>query len=63
MGRGTLKQIVHFYNTRDVAAEGWPAGEVPETVNHDELGNLGMTDKEEDDLVSFLRTLTDGFKP
>jgi cytochrome c peroxidase len=59
----TLKQLVHFYNTRDVAGEGWPAGEVPETVNHDELGNLGMTDKEENDLIAFLRTLTDGFQP
>jgi cytochrome c peroxidase len=57
----TLKDIVHFYNTRDVPAAGWPEGEVPETVNHDELGNLGMSDAEENDLVEFLKTLTDGY--
>ncbi len=55
----TLKEIVHFYNTRDV--ENWPAAEVSETVNHDELGNLGLTSTEEDDIVAFLLTLTDGY--
>ncbi len=57
----TLKDIVHFYNTRDVPAAGWPESEVPATVNHDELGDLGMTDAEENDLVAFLLTLTDGY--
>jgi cytochrome c peroxidase len=57
----TMKDIVHFYNTRDVPAAGWPDGEVPETVNHDELGDLHMTDAEENDLVEFLKTLTDGY--
>jgi cytochrome c peroxidase len=57
----SLKDIVHFYNTRDV--EPWPAPEVPENVNHDELGNLGLTDEEEDAIVAFLETLTDGFEP
>ena len=27
----TLKDIVHFYNTRDVSEEVWPAPEVPRT--------------------------------
>src|SRR5438132_1512285 len=58
----TLKNIVHFYNTRDVPDAGWPKAEVPETVNHDELGDLGMTDREEDDLVAFLLTLSDGYR-
>jgi cytochrome c peroxidase len=48
-----------FYNTRDVDPS-WPAPEVSETVNHDELGNLGLTSKEEDDIVAFLLTLSDG---
>ncbi len=56
----TLKEIVHFYNTRDV--EPWPAPEVPENVNRDELGNLGLTDEEEDAIVAFLETLTDGYE-
>jgi cytochrome c peroxidase len=59
----SLKQIVHFYNTRDVRSADWPDAEVPETVNHDELGDLGLTDAEEDDIVTFLLTLTDGYKP
>ena len=57
-----IKEIVRFYNTRDVPEAGWPAGEVPETVNHDELGDLGLTNREEDDLVLFLQTLTDGYR-
>ena len=59
---GTMEEIVHFYNTRDVDGEGWDEAEVPATVNHDELGNPGMTDEEEAALVAFLKTLTDGYK-
>jgi cytochrome c peroxidase len=55
----TLEEIVHFYNTRDV--EPWPAPEVPQNVNSDELGDLGLTAEEEAALVAFLRTLTDGY--
>ncbi|MDR1729543.1 MAG: cytochrome B6 [Prevotellaceae bacterium] len=54
----TLKDIVHFYNVRDVDP-GFPPSEYPETVNHDELGNLGLTAIEEDAIVAFLQTLTD----
>lgn len=57
----TLEDIVHFYNTRDT--EPWPPPEVPENVNVDELGNLGLTDQEEAAIVAFLRTLTDGYQP
>jgi cytochrome c peroxidase len=28
-----------------------------------QVGNLGLTDQEEDDIVAFLKTLTDGFEP
>ena len=55
----TLYDIVHFYNTRDVAGAGWAAPEVPETVNMDELGDLGLTKREELAVVAFMRTLTD----
>ncbi len=44
---------------RDVGE--WPAPEVAENVNTDELGNLGLTDAEEDALVAFMQTLSDGF--
>jgi cytochrome c peroxidase len=73
----TLKGIIHFYNTRDVKptcpplyteADAlsfgcWPAPEVSENVNTAELGDLGLTDAEEDDIVAFLKTLSDGFQP
>lgn len=55
----TLYDIVHFYNTRDVAGAGWAAAEVPETVNSEELGDLGLTKLEELRLVAFMKTLTD----
>ena len=73
----TLEGIVHFYNTRDVkpvcpglyteaealAADCWPAPEVAENVNTDELGDLGLTAEEEAAIVAFLKTLSDGFEP
>jgi cytochrome c peroxidase len=69
-----LKQIVHFYNTRDVLPrcgphdprEGiacWPAPETTENINKSKVGNLGLSNQEEDALVAFMQTLTDGFAP
>lgn len=61
-----LKTVVHFYNTRDVpgainpeTGNPWQKGEVDENKNTEELGNLGLSDTEENDLVAFLKTLTD----
>lgn len=59
----TLKQVVAFYNRRDVAPTRFGAPEVPENVNRTELGNLGLSEAEEDDLVAFLHTLSDGYRP
>jgi cytochrome c peroxidase len=56
----SLKEVVHFYNTRDVGM--WPSPEVPENINTDELGDLGLTDAEEDAIVAFMKTLSDGYK-
>jgi cytochrome c peroxidase len=55
----TLKEVVHFYNTRDVASQHWPAPEVLANVNRDELGNLLLSAAEEDAIVAFLEALTD----
>ena len=68
----SLKSIVHFYNTRDVlrrcgtndAGEGttcWPAPESTGNMNTKFVGRLGLSDEEENALVSFMQTLTDGF--
>jgi cytochrome c peroxidase len=59
----SLEEIVHFYNTRDVPEEGWPAPEVAFNVNTDELGNLGLTADEEAAIVAFMKTLSDGYVP
>ena len=70
-----LIDITHFYNTRDFLSDCslvnnpkpgktcWPAPEYPPTVNVDELGNLGLSDDDEDALVEFMKTLTDGYVP
>jgi cytochrome c peroxidase len=72
----SLKGIVHFYNTRDVkptcaniftteadalAQNCWPVAEIEANVNKAELGNLKLTDAEENALVAFMKTLSDGF--
>ncbi len=58
----SLEDIVHFYNTRDIRDAGWPPPEYGENVNHDELGDLGLTENEEAAIVAFLRTLSDGYE-
>ena len=71
----SIKDIVHFYNTRDTlpACEGhgnpqpavncWPAPEVVANINREELGKLGLSDTEEEAIVAFLKTLNDGWTP
>jgi cytochrome c peroxidase len=56
-----LRQVVVFYNTRDVGP--WPPPEVRMNVNRDELGDLGLSEQETDDIVAFMQTLTDGYNP
>lgn len=60
----SLKEVVHLYNTRDVASENWPLPEVNRNVNREEfegkpLGNFELSDEEEDAIVAFMKTLTD----
>ena len=68
----SLKAVVHFYNTRDklpvcvndltkAGIDCWPPAEVGQNINDEELGNLDLTDQEEDDIVVFLQTLSDGY--
>jgi cytochrome c peroxidase len=72
----SLKQLVHFYNTRDkypfnVTSGHCPQGTIekvncwpmPEVKNNLDMttGDLGLTDKEEDQIVAFLQTLNDGY--
>ena len=68
----SLKEIVHFYNTRDLLPrcqardpgekkDCWPPPETADNMNTKTVGRLGLTDEEEDALVAFLQTLTDGY--
>jgi cytochrome c peroxidase len=70
----SLKEVVHFYNTRDSLPKCnpgdpgekltcWPVPENPDTINRKQLGDLKLNDKQEDLLVAFLKTLTDGYSP
>ena len=72
----SLKQLVHFYNTRDVypypvesgncpagtteKVNCWPEPEVPQNLDMT-VGKLGLTDQEENQIVAFLQTLSDGY--
>jgi cytochrome c peroxidase len=73
----SLRALVDFYNTRDVkprceeefVAEAealtrgcWPRPEMVANVNSDELGNLRLSAREVDDIVAFMRALTDGWE-
>ena len=44
-----------------LANDCWPAPEVAENVNTDELGNLGLTEEEEDALVVWMLAMSDGY--
>jgi cytochrome c peroxidase len=88
----SLKQVVHFYNTRNLTSAAgeiidftgthpyaglkgkplWAQPEYPSPITLQnpsgapgssaaQVGNLGLTDQEEDDIVAFLQTLSDGF--
>jgi cytochrome c peroxidase len=70
----SLKEVVHFYNTRDVLPRCvphdprehtgcWPAPETTENMNKSKVGNLGLSDSEEEALVAFMQTLSDGLSP
>ena len=58
----SLKEVVHFYNTRDTDPT-WAAPEFPETMNTRRVGRLRLSNADEDAIVVFMRTLSDGWKP
>jgi cytochrome c peroxidase len=52
-----------FDATEEVALANdcWPEPEVPVNVNTEELGDLGLTEEEEDALVAFMLAMSDGY--
>ncbi len=59
---GTLEEVVHFYNTRDVPGSGFAPPEVADNIDTEETGNQHLTAAEEAAIVAFLKTLTDGYQ-
>lgn len=70
----SLKEVVHFYNTRDALPECpsnaprdawgvscWPKPMVAANLNTVDMGALGLNNFQEDAIVAFLRTLSDGY--
>ena len=56
----SLEDVVHFYNTRDTDPT-WRSPEVLLNMETGEVGDLGLSKKEELAIVAFLRTLSDGW--
>jgi cytochrome c peroxidase len=71
-----LKDVVHFYNTRDkyqakpgqtcagkrLNIDCFPPPDYAQNLDMS-IGDLHLTDHEEDQIVDFLETLTDGYNP
>jgi cytochrome c peroxidase len=69
----TLRGVVAFYNDRDAkpACQGdvgeaealargcWPKPEIRRNLNTEEMGRLGLSEQEVDDIVAFMLTLND----
>lgn len=60
---GSLEEVIDFYNTRDDSkARGrWGTPEVDNNIHKGWLGNLNLTERNKQDLIAFLRTLSDGW--
>ncbi len=58
----TLKEAIHFYNVRDLNTGEFGPPEYNQNVNKTELGNLGLTEKEELQIEKFINTLTDHYR-
>ena len=66
---GALPACPDSYDAKDIPVQGpvgtecWPAPEEPRNVNRTQLGNLGLTDREENAIVAFMGILNDGYVP
>lgn len=64
----TLRGVVAFYNDRERSPPAramsarpgrWPKPEIRRNLNNDEMGKLGLSEQEVDDIVAFMLTLND----
>ena len=56
-----LEEVMEFYNERDINQK-FAHPEVTSTINKDDLGDLKLTKQEINDIIAFLKTLTDGYR-
>jgi hypothetical protein len=50
---------MEFYNKRDLEPDRWGPTDYPATVNHDDMGDLKLTDQQVSDLVALMEAFTD----
>jgi cytochrome c peroxidase len=55
----TLREVMEFYNKRDSETQRWGKTDHPQTVNHEDLGDLKLTGDQIDDLTSLMGAFTD----
>ena len=59
---GFCAEVLSGRGSSGVGTTCWPPPEVPENLNR-QIGNLGLSDHEEDQIVIFMQTLSDGYTP
>ena len=55
----TLKEVIEFYNKRDLEPQRWGPTDYPESVNRVDMGNLGLSDQQVADLLALMDAFTD----
>ncbi len=55
----TLKDVIEFYNKRDLEPLRWGKTDYPQTVNHDDMGDLKLSDQQVADLIDLMDAFTD----
>lgn len=55
----TLRDVIEFYNKRDLEPKRWGPTDYPKTVNHQDMGNLGLTDQQVNALIAVMDAFTD----
>lgn len=55
----TLREVMEFYNKRDLEPQRWGPTDYPETVNREDMGDLGLTDQQVADLTALMDAFTD----
>lgn len=55
----TLREVMEFYNSRDIEPDRWGKTDYPATVNHEDLGNLKLSEQQILDLTALMDSFTD----